>query len=264
MTAHADILDARESWRKPLLLSVALHGSLVAAIALAGFAGNRPREQWGSPSSTGGASVGITPVSQIPLPARGGPVNPLANDTESRVPEPPPSKQQAKRQAAQEAAAIALKSKSQPKHPARSDATTQRSSLKSPESPGQLYSSTGRALSSPLVGQTGAGGVQIGRGGAFGSRFGYYESLLEQRVGSRWRTNDVDPRLQAAPAVIVTFLSHRDGSATDVRVEQSSGNKALDYAAERAVREAAPFPPLPVGYDRNDAKIEFWFQLTTK
>lgn len=262
MTAHVDILDARESWRKPFLLSAALHCGLVAAIALAGFAGNRPREQWGSPNSLGGASVGITPVSQIPLPARGGPVNPLANDTESRVPEPPPSKQQSRRQAARDAAAIALKSKSLPKRPSRNDTTTQRSSLKPPESPGQIYSSTGRALASPLVGQTGAGGVGMGQGGTFGSKFGSYKSILEQKVGSKWRTDDVDSRLQTAPAVIVTFTIRRDGSVSDVRTEQSSGNNALDYAAQRAIYEAAPFPPLPAAYDRNDARVEFWFQLT--
>ncbi len=44
--------------------------------------------------------MGITPVSQIPLPARGGPMNPLANDTESQVPEPPPAKKQSRRAAA--------------------------------------------------------------------------------------------------------------------------------------------------------------------
>jgi periplasmic protein TonB len=262
VTAHVDILDARESWRKPLLLSVALHGSLVVAIAMAGLAGNRPREQWGSPNATGGASVGITPVSQIPLPARGGPENPLANDTESRVPEPPPSKQQSRRQAARDAAAIALKSKSQPKPPARTDSTTKRSNLKTPDSPGQLYSSTGRALSSPLVGQTGSGDVRMGQGGAFGNRFGSYKDLLQQKVGSRWRTNDVDSRLQTAPTVIVTFTLHRDGSVSDVRVEESSRNQALDYAAQRAILEAAPFPPLPAGFERNEARIEFWFQLT--
>ena len=262
MTAHVDILDARESWRKPLFLSLALHGSLVAAIALAGFAGSRPRDLWGNPNALGGGSVGITPVSQIPLPARGGPVYPLANDTESRVPEPPPSKQQSRRQAARDAAAIAIKSKSSPKRPARTDSTTQRSNLKSPDSPGQLYSSTGRALSSPLVGQTGSGGVGMGQGGAFGSKFGAYKSILEQKVGSRWRTNDVDARLQTAPTVIVTFLIRRDGSVGDVRTEQSSGNNALDYAAQRAIYEAAPFPPLPAAYDRNEARVEFWFQLT--
>ena len=101
----------------------------------------------------------------------------------------------------------------------------------------------------------------LGPGGAFGSRFGYYRDLLEQAVARRWRTTDVDPSLQTAPPVIVTFLIRRDGSTADVTLEQSSGNKALDYSAMRAVYEASPFPSLPTGYERNDARIEFWFQL---
>ncbi len=112
-----------------------------------------------------------------------------------------------------------------------------------------------------MVGQTGSGGVGMGPGGAFGNRFGYYRTLLEQQVGRRWRTNDVNPALQTAPPVIVTFVIRRDGSSSDVRLEQSSGDKALDYSAMRAIYEASPFPPLPAGYERNDARIEFWFQL---
>ena len=261
MTAHIDILDERERWRTPLLFSITLHGTVVLAIVLGGIASGGPRELWGNPKSLGGSSVGITPVSQIPLPSRGGPVNPLANDTESQVPAPPPAKQQAKQQPAPEPAAIAIKSKSQPKQPSRAARTAQPTKLKPPESRGQLYSSTGRALSSPLVGQTGSGGVGMSQGGAFGTQHGYYRDLLEQAVGRRWRTNDVDPRLQTAPAVIVTFLIRRNGTISEMRVEQSSGNKALDYSAQRAILEAAPFPPLPTGYERNEARIEFWFQL---
>jgi len=35
----------------------------------------------------------------------------------------------------------------------------------------------------------------------------------------------------------------------------------LDYSAQRAVYEASPFPHLPDAYDRNDATVEFWFEL---
>jgi protein TonB len=111
------------------------------------------------------------------------------------------------------------------------------------------------------VGQTGSGGVGIGQGGAFGNRFGYYRDLLEQSVARRWRTAGVDPRLQTAPPVIVTFVIGRNGSTSDVRVVQSSGNRALDDSALRAIYEAGPFPPLPAQYERDDARIEFWFQL---
>ena len=115
-----------------------------------------------------------------------------------------------------------------------------------------------------MVGQTGSGGVGIGQGGAFGTRFGAYRDLLEQSVARRWHTAGVDPRLQTAPPVIVTFVIRRDGSSSDVRLEQSSGDKALDYSAQRAIYEASPFPPLPAQYERNDARIEFWFQLKMK
>jgi outer membrane biosynthesis protein TonB len=44
-------------------------------------------------------------------------------------------------------------------------------------------------------------------------------------------------------------------------VAQSSGNRALDYSAERAITEAGPFEPLPVAFDGSYAVIEFWFEL---
>ena len=261
MTPHVDILAEQEPLKRPLLLSTALHGAVIAALAMQGIVVSRPRELWGSPNSLGGGAVGITPVSQIPLPARGGPLNPLASDTESEVPLPPPVKKQARRAAEADSTAIAIKSRSRPKQPARRATLSASSRLPTSEAPNQIYSDTGRALSSPMVGQTGSGGVGIGPGGAFGNRFGAYRDLLEQTVARKWRTNEVDPRLQTAPAAIVTFLIRRDGSTADVRLEQSSGNKALDYSAMRAVYEASPFPPLPAGYERNDARIEFWFQL---
>ena len=41
---------------------------------------------------------------------------------------------------------------------------------------------------------------------------------------------------------IVTFDLQRDGSVRNVRIAQSSGNKALDYSAQRAIYDASPFP----------------------
>lgn len=261
MAAHIDILAEPESLRKPLLGSIALHASVFALMALQGLLGGRGGEPWGSPNSLGGGAVGITPVAQIPLPSRGGPVNPLASDTESSVPEPPAAKPQERRAPEPDPAAVAIKGRAAPKRRPRASRRSSRSRLETPERPGQLYSDAGRALSSTMVGSTGSGGVGIGRGGAFGNRFGYYRDLLEQMVAQRWRTDQVDPRLDTAPPVIVTFVIYRNGSIANVRVEQSSGNKALDYSALRAIYEASPFPPLPAGYERNDAKIEFWFQL---
>ncbi len=64
-----------------------------------------------------------------------------------------------------------------------------------------------------------------------------------------------------APPAVVTFTIHREGSISSVRLIQTSGNLALDLSAQRAIADAAPFPPLPVGYGGSDVSIEFWFEL---
>jgi TonB family protein len=262
MPGHVDILEQRESIRKPFVASLALHGAVFTAIALSTSLGERGRVLWGTPRALGGgSSVGITPVRQIPLPFRAGASNPLANDTESRVPRPPkPELERQAKPAPPEA--IALRGRKKPA--AESPAARRRQTFASrePQRPNQLYSGAGQALSSPMFGaQTGTGGVGMGPGGAFGSRFGWYRDLLEQRVAQKWRTDEVDPRLQTAPPVIVAFDLLRNGSIRDTRVLQSSGNLALDRSAQRAIYEASPFPSLPPEYDREAARIEFWFQL---
>jgi periplasmic protein TonB len=261
MVARVDNLEHRESLNMPLMLSVAVHGGLFSLIALYTSLGQYGRVLWGNPHSLGGGgSVGIQAVKQLPMPARTGAVNPVANDTESRVPQPP--KPEVKKPQAPDPEAIPLRG-----HEAPRKATYMRSQQSSQYNGGQerqnqLYSEKGQALSSNMFGGLqGTGGVGMGPGSAFGNRFGWYRDLLEQRVAQKWHTDEVDPRLQTAPPVIVTFEIRKNGSLSNVRILQGSGNRTLDYSAQRAIFEAAPFPPLPPGYERDAAQIEFWFQL---
>ncbi len=259
MPAHVDILEQRESLKRPVLVSLTAHGALVAAIALYTNAGMHGGVSWGTPTSLGGGSVGITSVRQLPLPPRAGMQNPLANDTESRVPAPP--KPEPRRPPREDPNAVALRGRTKPA-PERPRYGQQARNYRTEDRPNQLYSSAGQALSSNMYGNaTGTGGVGVGPGSAFGTRFGWYRDLLERRVAEKWRTDEVDPRLQTAPPVIVTFTLNRNGSVSDVRILQGSGNYALDMSARRAISEAAPFDPLPRDFERNSAQIEFWFQL---
>jgi TonB family protein len=259
MSSHVDILEQRESLRNPFLVSVAVHALVFALIGLNTALGEHGRVSWGTPHSLGGG-VAITAVSQIPLPARSGEKNLLANDTESRVPQMPETKPKPQPKAAApkpDMSAIPL-----PGSVTRQTPRYQGRYLPNGARPNQLYSSSGQALSSPLFSaQTGTGGVGVGPGSAFGERFGAYRDLLEQRVAQKWRTDDVDARLQTAPPVIMTFEILRDGSIRDVRIASSSGNRALDLSAQRAIYEASPFAPLPREYERNSAQIEIWFLL---
>ena len=258
---HADILDQADSLNKPLLGSVALHAAVFGTLILSGVVLSGHRETWGEANSGGPGSIAINVVNKIPLPSRSGIVNPLANPTESAVPTPPPAAKPKKLAPVEEPDAIPIKSRNQPKPSdvARSAANNWRA--KQPDRPNQLYSAAGQALVSPMMGQVGSGGVGVGQGSPFGNRFGNYVMILRQRVADKWHAGDVDPRIHTLPPAIVTFDLLRDGTVRDVKVAQGSGNYDLDKSAQRAIYDASPFPPLPPGYERNDATIEFWFEL---
>ncbi len=260
MAPHVDILDEAEPLKAPLMGSIALHASVAAALTwLAVWEGQRPA--WGDSHPGGGASMIVNVVGQVPLPSHGGVVNPVANDTKSEVPEPKPEKVQRTKVAEPEPDAIPLQSRAKPKKPSRTESSVNKYRERQVDNPDQLFSREGQRLATPMVGMAGSGGVGVGRGSPFGNQFGYYVDILKQKVAQNWHTGDIDPRIRSAPPAILTFTIHRDGSVSNVRVEQTSGNLALDLSAQRAVADAAPFPQLPAGFDRNEVSIEFWFQL---
>lgn len=260
MPAHVDILEEPERLRKPLLGSIALHASVFALLAFGALIRGRAPEIWGRPDAFGGGAIGVTAVKQIPLPSRHALPNPLANDTQSLVPQEPAKIEKTKprpRVNAPDPDAIPIPSRKNDR-PWQRPTSAYRPPI--PERPNQVYSATGPALENPLIGQTGSGGIGVGSGSPFGNRFGYYVDLLRQRIGEKWNTGGLS-RLQTVPRVIVTFVIRRDGSIRDLRIAQTSGNYLMDNSAQRAVYEASPFPPLPAGFEKNEAQIEFYFEL---
>ncbi len=261
MANHHDILADRESMQRPFLESLALHAGFFALIAMSGIFLSGQTERWGDPLAGGmGSAVAVTPVNTIPLPAKTGERNPVANDTKSKVPAPP-EPQKKTREKPPPKNAVALKSR-KPKPTAERPTRRNVNQMSGPEEANQLYSSSGQAAVSPIYGSApGSGGIAVGPDGVFGTRFGAYAQILRDRVANKWRTGEVDPRIREAPVVIITFVLYRNGNVSDVQVTQSSGIGLLDRSAQRAILEAAPFPPIPAGYEKDSAIIEFWFQL---
>lgn len=258
--SRTDILDHRESVRNPFLLSVLFHVGIFGLGLFYGWVAMTHGPDWGDPNASGGA-IGITPVSSIPLPAATGRTNPVANDTESQVPQAPPEKK-VKAAEKEPEEAIPIKTKRLPKSRAQVAANLQKYRPTHESRPNQVYSSTGQALASPMFGgQAGAGGVGVGSGNPFGSRCGGYLAVLRQKVANNWHYGDVDPRLRSAPMVVVRFELLPDGSIRDVTLLQRSGNYALDTSAQRAIMESAPFEPIRPECGRQSANLEFWFQL---
>jgi len=257
MSPRIDILDERESLRGPFAQSILLHAAVAGALVVSTISFQRSREVWGSATTQAGNAVPVTAVKTIPLPSRSGIVNPVANDTESHVPQPP--KPQPKKQVkVPEPKAIPLKSRHVDTRPLE-DTSQQRYRSQLPQ-PNQVYSQQAPAAVSPMYQKPGSGGVGIGQSGALGAKFGAYADLVAQRVSDKWQTNGL-AGLHTAPTVTITFDIQRDGSIRNAKVAQRSGNDTLDFSALRAVTDAAPFPPLPADYDRREANVELRFQL---
>jgi protein TonB len=255
MPTHTDVLEEQDSLRIPFVESVILHAAVFGLLVFSTLSFQRSRETWGGPTHSGNA-ISVNAVKSIPLPARTGRLNPVANDTEFQVPQPPKPEPKKKVKAPEEKA-IPLKSrtlKEQPKPQA-----LQRYHPQEPRT-NQVFSEQGQAAVSPMFQKPGSGNIGVGPNNTLGDRFGAYADLVVRRVSEKWDTAGL-AGLRTAPVVIVTFDIMRDGSVRNIQIAQHSGNSILDFSAQRAVSDAAPFPPLPPGYDRNEAGVELHFQL---
>jgi len=260
MDPHRDILDERESLRRPFIFSLTLHTGTIVLLALLGVSNLAKRDLWGSPNAMSGGSVGVSSVKSLPFLDRSGPTNRLAGNSESQVPQPVTKPEKTKAAQKEPEDAIPLKSKNARKN--------QRDSFRNPRpnpeqlADNQLTSRTAPAAASPLYAPSpGAGNVGVGSGAPFGNIFGGYAMLVRDRVAQKWRTDQLDPRIRELPTAIVTFEILRNGQVRNIHVAQPSGNLILDISAQRAVTEAAPFDPLPAAYSGSSASIEFWFTL---
>lgn len=92
-----------------------------------------------------------------------------------------------------------------------------------------------------------AGGSYLGARvvGAGGASFPY-DYYLDQMLG-KIRQSWMRPPVQGIETLI-TFRVLRNGEITEVEIRESSGSRAFDLAALRAVRNASPLPPLPTSF----------------
>ena len=87
--------------------------------------------------------------------------------------------------------------------------------------------------------------------------FSYYLSAIERKVSQNWYSGVSSE--SGGHSCVVFFRLRKDGRIEDLRVEQSSGNSYFDRSASRAVRSAAPFPPLPRAFSDEFLGIHFTF-----
>jgi periplasmic protein TonB len=252
--ARANLFYERESWKKPLTWSAIFHGLLVASIGVAGFIyGHRPVNTWGM---NNGAAVTATLVSasSLPIPHAEESNNIVANESKGVTQTQPQPKPVEKENAIPIPGKV---TKPKPEKEKKITATNVKPPrpVPTPEDTAVPYGEGG-----PVSGPYGAFTAPHTQGGFsfqnadFGSRFAYYVRQVNQTVSRNWYKPDV-----AAPRrAYIQFDILRDGSPTNVRVEQSSGVPSLDQLAMRAVQRSE-FPPLPGEYSGSKVSVEFWF-----
>lgn len=255
------MLDHRDSMRIPFAAALALHLGLIGTLLLNAWLRSHS-EPFGSKDAGGGA-VPIEAVNSIPIPHHGE-QNPLANDSESQVPQTPAKPVQREKEEKPPPDAIPLKTKMPKLKPAKVASQPQVFRPFKDLEKNQLTSKSAPQIANPLyTAQQGAGRISTGANTTLGVRLAGYGAQIQQIVAQHWRTSDVDARLQTAPPVIATFDLMRDGGIRNLQILQGSGIPALDISVRRAIEDSAPFPPIPQGqgFDKDYARVEFTFEL---
>ena len=256
----ADILDQRDPLGKSFAGSLFFHGGILALVLAAPYL--KPSiPMLGSPTRNAG-TIGVSVVKTIPIPQREGPVNRVANDTKSMVPEAPEPKVAPKpvvKEKLPEPDAIKIPTRVKEKPKRRERASSNPYRLPDPIKENQILGTTPQAVKSELYGIQGTGGIGVGPANPFGEQFGWYAQQIFDRVGQKWNKADVTSRPRAR--AVVRFLLLRDGSIQNVQIAQPSGSFTLDTSAQRAVMDAVPLPPFPRGFPYNSISVDLNFEL---
>ena len=93
-----------------------------------------------------------------------------------------------------------------------------------------------------------------------GFEYDFYLALIQSKIERNFRP---PPGVRGEHMATMAFTIIRNGNMTNVGLIQSSGNSLIDRAAERAVRAAGRFPPLPPQYEQGELGINFEFVVNS-
>jgi len=259
--ASAEIFFEHERWGRNLAWSASLHvGVTLAIIFYAWFAHGRGGSNWGA--GGGGSAMGVTLVSTVPLPTpQIQTQNVLATESKGLAQSKPQEK-------TEEPDAVPIPQKNakiKPKPPQPS--VTKRKPQPQPveQAENQIPYGEGGQVSShySMFSAAGAnGGIAMsGGGGDFASRYAWYVQAVTRKVSENWLKYEVDPRIQSANRVYITFDIDHSGRPSHIQVEQSSNVPSLDTSAIRALQRIDTFGPLPSDYSGSHVSVEYWFDF---
>ena len=123
---------------------------------------------------------------------------------------------------------------------------------KSPTAPKETSTAPG------MGGKELKGDVGTLRVGSGGFDYDFYLAVIQSKISQNFRP---PPGVRAQSQATMSFTIVKSGDVTNISLTQSSGNLLIDQAAERAIRAAGHFPPLPSQYDQGRLDIYFEFVI---
>ena len=250
--------------KKYLFRSVFFHVLVIAMAVGAAYFDRRGAGWGGVGGQLGGVKVNLVSPAGIPMPKEEAVTESKAVDPtkslhkEDPKPLPPEPKTDAEK--------IPKFDKEKPLPPSRktrtlaNKATTQDNDI--PGHGGNPDIPTGY---SPTPGPSAAGDRVIGQGGGdFGGRYPWFVDSVRNRIRQSWDQTTIEPAVRAAHRAhtVMTFRINANGSISNIRVSQSSGNSSMDYSAMRALQSIDAFRPLPNDYMGSYVDVTFDFDLS--
>jgi len=88
-----------------------------------------------------------------------------------------------------------------------------------------------------------------------------YQKKTFDRVAKTWKAPGKSGQPKVGAKTVVQAVIAKDGKLVSTTVSTSSGSKAWDDAAKKAVESAAPFDPLPSGFSYPTLEAHFHVAL---
>lgn len=252
-------------WMRKDPIAGFLTGSVLLHLLFAGsifgyafFVAHLHQDRWGVVTS--GSAIEASLVSSAPSLPLPNPVDPNNNVLATNTPSPAPAVPEDKTVTAPPPDAIPIAVK-QPKQKVAPKVQHNKPLHPQPTPRQQHVVAYGEAAPSsiPMNAQNAHTNDVTVQNGDFGSRFGWYVDGIKRKVAQNWYSQLADPRASMGRSAVVTFTVHRDGSVSNVRIQQSSGVPSLDMSGVQAVMRTDTVGPLPDGYAGSSVSVAYTF-----
>jgi periplasmic protein TonB len=253
------------SLKKYMVRSIIFHVALSATLLSASYFERHGASWGGVGGKLGGTSTKVNLVRSAGIPMPREPVvteNKVVDPTKSLHKEDPKPKPPEPKT---DATKIPKFDKEKPLPPSRKSRTLEN---KTPEADNAIPGHGGTPNLPTGYSQTpgASSGVQAqGQGGGdFGGRYPWYVDAVRNRVQQSWDQSTIQPSVRAAHRAhtVLTFRINANGTISNIRMVQSSGDSSMDYSAQRALQSIDAFRPLPNDYMGTYVDVTFDFDLS--